>query len=191
MKNLPMPYTVHSIDQKIYMIRGVRVMLSVDLARLYSVETRALNQAVRRNITRFPADFMFQLSPAEAASLVSQHVIPDARSFGGRMPYAFTEHGVAMLSSVLRSPGAIEINIEIVRAFVRLRNMIESNKEMVKRIDELEKKYDERFAVVFRAITAHGAASDAAGAAGTTSEDDRVLKRRPGRELTSVARGLP
>jgi len=140
------------IEQRILLIRGQKIMLSTHLAELYDVETRTLNQAVKRNISRFPKDFMFQLDGAEAQHLVSQNVIPHKKYFGGSLPYAFTEQGVAMLSSVLNSERAIRVNIEIMRAFVRLRQIIASNKELAKRLDELEKKYDAQFKVVFDAI---------------------------------------
>jgi hypothetical protein len=143
---------VERIERSILLIRGQKIMLSVHLAELYDVETRALNQAVKRNIIRFPGDFMFKLSEAEAQQLVSQNVIPHKKYFGGSLPYAFTEQGVAMLSSVLNSERAIKVNIEIMRAFVRLRQILASNKELAKRLDELEKKYDAQFRVVFEAI---------------------------------------
>jgi len=139
------------IEQRIQTLRGQRVMLSTDLARLYEVELRALIQAVKRNIERFPADFMFQLSEAESKILKSQIVIS---SWGGARarPYAFTEQGVAMLSSVLRSPRAIQVNIEIMRAFVRLQQMIISHEDLERKLAALQKKYDSRFRVVFEAI---------------------------------------
>jgi hypothetical protein len=140
------------IGQKILLIRGQKVMLSIHLAELYGVETRALNQAVKRNFNRFPKDFMFQLTDHEAGQLVSQNVIPHKKYFGGSLPYAFTEQGVAMLSSVLNSERAVQVNIAIMRTFVKLREMIISNKEMAKRLDALEKKYDTQFKVVFDAI---------------------------------------
>jgi len=143
---------LEGIEQRILLIRGQKVMLSTHLADLYGVETRVLNQAVKRNINRFPEDFMFQLNSAEAERLVSQNVIPHKKYFGGSLPYAFTEQGVAMLSSVLNSERAIKVNIEIMRAFVRLRQILSSNKELAKRLDELEKKYDGQFRVVFEAI---------------------------------------
>ena len=143
---------IGQIEQRILLIRGQRVMLSTHLAELYNVETRVLNQAVKRNISRFPEDFMFQLNSTEAERLVSQNVIPHKKYFGGTLPYAFTEQGVAMLSSVLNSERAIKVNIEIMRAFVRLRQILASNKELAKRLDELEKKYDVQFKIVFDAI---------------------------------------
>ena len=140
------------IERSILLLRRHKVMLSMHLSELYGVETRVLNQAVKRNISRFPEDFMFQLNSAEAERLVSQNVIPHKKYFGGSLPYAFTEQGVAMLSSVLNSERAIKVNIEIMRAFVRLRQILSSNKELAKRLDELEKKYDGQFRVVFEAI---------------------------------------
>ena len=143
---------VERIERSILLIRGHKVMLSVHLAELYGVETRALNQAVKRNIIRFPEDFMFQLSEAEAQQLVSQNVIPHKKYFGGSLPYAFTEQGVAMLSSVLNSERAIKVNIEIMRAFVRLRRMLASHADLARKLEALEKKYDGQFKVVFDAI---------------------------------------
>ena len=140
------------IEQTILVIRGHRVMLDADLAKLYGVPTKVLNQAVKRNKSRFPSDFMFQLSDQEAATLRSQFVT--SRDRGGRQysPYVFTEQGVAMLSSVLHSERAIQMNIAIMRAFVCLREMMSSNKMLARRLKELEKKYDAKFRVVFQAI---------------------------------------
>ena len=143
---------IEVIERKILLIRGQKVMLSRALAELYGVETSVLNQAVKRNIVRFPKDFMFQLTLSEVKALVSQNVIPDMKFFGGHFPYAFTEQGVAMLSSVLRSKRAVQVNIEIMRAFVRLRQMISSHKDLAKKLDALEKKYDVQFRVVFDAL---------------------------------------
>ena len=141
------------IERKIYLIRGQKVMLDNDLAELYKVETRTLIQAVKRNTERFPPDFMFQLNNQEVISLRSQFVISKTGRGGRRyLPYVFTEQGVAMLSSVLNSDRAIEVNIQIMRAFVKLREMIASHKELAKKLDELESKYDEQFKVVFDAI---------------------------------------
>ena len=139
------------IERSILIIRGERVMLDADLAELYGVETRALVQAVKRNTERFPPDFAFELTPEEFNALRSQFVISKR---GGRryLPYAFTEQGVAMLSSVLRSARAVQVNIEIIRAFVRLRRMVASNAELARRLHELEKKYDAQFKVIFDAI---------------------------------------
>ena len=140
------------IERRILLIRGQKVMLSTHLAELYNVETRVLNQAVKRNISRFPEDFMFQLNSTEAEQLVSQNVIPHKKYFGGSLPYAFTEQGVAMLSSVLNSERAVKVNIEIMRAFVRLRRILASNVDLARKLDALEKKYDAQFKVVFEAI---------------------------------------
>src|SRR5689334_11451983 len=130
-------------------------MLDETLAELYGVPVKALNQAVKRNLARFPADFMFQLTPDEAERLRSQTVTLDPGGQGQHrkyLPYAFTEQGIAMLSSVLRSDRAVHVNIEIMRAFVRLRLLLQSNAELARKLDALEKKYDAQFQVVFRAI---------------------------------------
>jgi ORF6N domain len=142
------------VDQRILQLRRHRVLLSSDLAVLYGVEPRSLMQAVKRNKARFPADFMFQLTLEESDSLRSQFVILKMGRGEHRKyrPYAFTEQGVAMLSSVLRSERAIQVNIAIMRAFVRLREIIGSNKVLARRLAELEKKYDAQFRVVFDAI---------------------------------------
>lgn len=139
------------VERKILLLRGERVMLDADLAELYGVETRALLQAVKRNAERFPADFMFQLTMEELANLKSQTVIS---SWGGRrfQPYAFTEQGVAMLSSVLRSKRAIAVNVEIMRTFVRLREMLATHADLSRKLTALEKKYDAQFRAVFDAI---------------------------------------
>ena len=139
------------IEQAIFLIRGQKVMLDVDLAKLYGVTTFNLNKAVKRNLDRFPDDFMFQLNYQEVRNLIFQFGIS---SWGGtrKLPRAFTEQGVAMLSSVLKSKRAVQVNIEIMRAFVKLREMIASNKDLAKRLDELEGKYDSQFKVVFDAI---------------------------------------
>ena len=142
------------IEQAILLIRGHRVMLDADLAKLYGVATFNLNKAVKRNADRFPEDFMFRLSTQEAAALTFQIGISKPRGRGGRRyaPYVFTEQGVAMLSSVLRSKRAIQVNVAIMRAFVQLREIIASNKGLARRLNELEKKYDGQFRVVFEAI---------------------------------------
>jgi hypothetical protein len=144
--------SIERIEQTILLIRRHRVMLDTDLAKLYGVTTKVLNQAVKRNASRFPADFMFQLTTEETAALRSQFVTSKGR--GGRQyrPYVFTEQGVAMLSSVLHSERAIQVNIAIMRAFVQLREMIGSNKGLARRLNELEKKYDSQFLIVFEAI---------------------------------------
>ena len=144
------------IQNKIFEVRGCRVMLDYHLAELYQVETRALKQAVKRNIERFPSDFMFVLSKDEANLLlsigVSQNVIPPAYNFGVAMPMAFTEQGVAMLSSVLRSKVAIEVNISIMRAFVLMRQMAIGYEELLKRIEELEVSTDAQFNELYQAL---------------------------------------
>lgn len=146
-----------AIAQSIAMLRGHKVLLDADLARLYGVETRALVQAVKRNPGRFPEDFMFQLTAEEAESLRSQTVILKAGRGQHRkfLPYAFTEQGVAMLSSVLRSPRAIAVNVEIMRAFVRLREMLASNQALKRKLDELERRlgaHDQAIASILSAI---------------------------------------
>jgi hypothetical protein len=140
------------IVSRIYFIRGHKVMLDFDLAEMYEVETRALKQQVRRNTESFPDDFMFILSDEEVDILVSQFVIPSKSYFGGAMPMAFTEQGVAMLSSVLKSKKARQVNIAIIRTFVQLRKLIDTNKDLAHKIETLEKKYDQQFKVVFDAI---------------------------------------
>jgi len=143
------------IEECILLVRGQKVMLDRDLAALYGVKPIALRQQVKRNIDRFPSDFMFQLSDEEAELLVSQNVIPSRRSLGGFLPYVFTQEGVAMLSSVLRSRRAVHVNIEIMRVFVRLRRILASHKALARRLDQLESKYaahDEQLAAVFEAI---------------------------------------
>lgn len=143
-----------AIEGKIILIRGQKVMLDRDLAGLYGVETRVLNQAVRRNITRFPPDFMFSLNREEILR-ISQIVIssPDQSSLKfAKNVMAFSEQGVAMLSGILNSQRAVEVNIAIMRTFVKLREMISSNRDLSRRLDELENKYDANFKVVFDAI---------------------------------------
>ena len=145
---------VKHIEKKILLLRGEKVMLDRDLAELYEVTTFNLNKAVKRNLARFPEDFMFQLKEEEFIALKFQIGMSKQMGRGGRryVPYAFTEQGVAMLSSVLRSKRAVQVNIEIMRTFARLRQMIASNKELARRLAELEKKYDRQFKVVFDAI---------------------------------------
>jgi len=168
--------SANTMENLIYQIRGYRVLLDSDLAALYGVPTKALNQAVRRNLERFPEDFMFQLTSEEAERLLRSQVVAlnsgineiaskgkkDNRSqivTGSQKhrdprfrPFAFTEQGVAMLSSVLRSPRAVQVNIEIMRTFVRLRQWLASNAELAKRLNDLEQKYDDQFRAVFEAI---------------------------------------
>jgi ORF6N domain len=143
---------MHRIEHRIYSIRGHKVMLDRELADLYGVKTIALRQQVKRNKARFPRDFLFQLSKKEAEALVSQNVIPSRRSLGGSLPYAFTEQGVAMLSSVLTSRRAVQVNIAIMRAFVKLREILSSHKKLGSKLQALEKKYDHQFKAVFDTI---------------------------------------
>ena len=133
------------IKNSILNIRGKKVMLDMDLAKIYEVETRVLKQAVRRNIDRFPSDFMFQLTEIEMQHLVSQNVIPTLNHFGGAKPFAFTEQGIAMLSSVLKSKKAIHTNISIMRAFVLMRQWALTHQELSKRLDALEQQYGQKF----------------------------------------------
>ncbi|MBI5573026.1 MAG: ORF6N domain-containing protein [Elusimicrobia bacterium] len=139
------------IENKIYFIRGQKVMMDHDLAALYGVETKVLIQAVKRNLERFPEDFMFLLTEKEFKILRSQFV---TSSWGGRryIPYVFTEQGVAMLSSVLRSKRAIQVNIQIMRTFTKLKSLLATHKDLQRKIEEMEKKYDQQFRVVFDAI---------------------------------------
>ena len=139
-------------ERRIHLVRGQKVRLDYDLAELYGVETRALKQAVRRNLDHFPGDFMFVLTTDEVTLLVSQNVTPTRGKFGGAAPMAFTEQGVSMLSGVLRSPCATQVNIAIMRAFVRLREMLQGNAELSRKLYDLEQKYDTQFKVVFDAI---------------------------------------
>ncbi len=144
-----------TIQQRIFIIRGHKVMLSTDLAILYGIETRTLVQAVKRNIERFPDDFMFQLSKLEFSSLKSQIVISSWGGLRRSLPYAFTEQGVAMLSSVLRSGRAIQVNIAIMRAFVKLREILSAHKELAQKLVELEQKierHDKEIKGIFEAI---------------------------------------
>ena len=155
---------IETIARLVHAVRGERVLFDVDLAGLYGVSTKALNQAVKRNRDRFPQDFMFRLTADEwmgmrsqivttspSADMRSQIVTASKRNVG-TPPYAFTEQGVAMLSSVLRSSRAVEVNIAIMRTFVELRRLMDSNRELARKIEAMEKKYDEQFAVVFEAI---------------------------------------
>lgn len=142
------------IGRLIYLIRGSRVMLDSDLAHLYGTDTRALNRAVRRNLSRFPERFMFELTWAEYENLMCQIGTSSSASHGGRRkaPLVFTEHGVVMLSSVLNSARAIQVNIAVVEAFVRLRDLVGTHRELIQKINLLESKYDRQFRSVFDAI---------------------------------------
>jgi hypothetical protein len=144
------------IERTILFVRGEKVILDRDLAALYEVTTFNLNKAVKRNADRFPEDFMFQLTKEEADRLTFQTGMSKPSGRGGRrsLPYVFTEQGVAMLSSVLRSKRAVQVNIAIMRTFVRLREMLATHKELARRLDALEKKYDAQFKIVFDAIRA-------------------------------------
>ena len=141
-----------SIENKIYIIRGHKVMLDEDLAELYEVEVKRLKRQVRRNLDRFPPDFMFELSNEETQSLRSHFGTLERGQFSKFLPYVFTEQGVSMLSSVLNSKRAVMVNIEIMRTFARLRELISGHKDLQKKIDDMEKKYDGHFKVVFDAL---------------------------------------
>ena len=144
---------VERIERAIILVRGEKVMLDSDLAEIYGVETGALNRAVKRNENRFPTDFMFQLTTREAESLRCQFGISNERRGGRRyLPYAFTEHGALMLANVLNSERAAQTSVQVVRAFVRLRQMLASNAELARKLEALEKKYDTQFKVVFDTI---------------------------------------
>ena len=141
-----------TIEKRILFLRGKKVMIDSDLAELYGVETRILKQAVKRNKKRFPEDFMFQLTKSERDEVITICDNLHKLKFYPVLPYVFTEQGVAMLSSVLNSERAIMVNIQIMRTFTKLREMIESSKELKKKIEEMEKKYDAQFKIVFEAI---------------------------------------
>jgi hypothetical protein len=147
-RTLPAP----GIESRILLVRGHKVILDADLANLYGVQTKALNQATRRNRDRFPPDFVFQLSKAERDEVVTNCDHLRQLRFSPSLPYAFTEHGAIMAANVLNSPRAVEMSVHVVRAFVRLREMVASHKALMKRLDELEERYDEQFKVVFDAI---------------------------------------
>jgi len=158
------PLKRESIARLVHTVRSERVLFDADLAALYGVSTSALNQAVKRNRDRFPVDFMFRLTPDEWTAIRSQmaatspsapmrsQIVTASKRNVGTPPYAFTEQGVAMLSSVLRSPRAVEVNIAIVRTFVELRRLMDSNRLLARKIEAMEKKYDEQFGIVFDAI---------------------------------------
>ncbi|MDD5489103.1 MAG: ORF6N domain-containing protein [Candidatus Moranbacteria bacterium] len=160
MRNKIIPNEI--IENKIYLIRGKKVMFDDDLARLYGVQVKVLNQAAKRNAKRFPVDFMFQLTKQEAKILKSQSVISDeilksrfvTSRWGGKrkLPYVFTEQGVAMLSSVLRSERAIRVNIQIMRTFTKIREMVASNRALREKIEAIERKCDGKFKIIFDAI---------------------------------------
>ena len=143
---------IEIITNKIYFIRNIKVMLDRDLAGLYGVETKVLKQAVRRNIKRFPDDFMFELTKEEKQSLRSQNVTLKRGQHSKFLPFAFTEHGVLMLSSVLKSERAVQVNIQIMRVFTKLRQMVLDNEELRKEIEEIKQITDERFQIVFETL---------------------------------------
>jgi hypothetical protein len=149
----PQLIPVEFIERRIFLIRGHKVMLDTDLAELYGVTTRRLNEQIRRNRDRFPEDFAFVLTPKEFANLKS-HFATSSSGWGGRrkLPYAFTEHGAVMAANVLSSPTAVRASIQVVRAFVRLREIIATHKDLARKLEEMEKKYDRQFKVVFDAI---------------------------------------
>ena len=144
---------IEQIKKSILEIRGKKVMLDMDLAIIYEVETRVLKQAVRRNIDRFPNDFMFQLNELEMQNLVSQFVIPTLNHFGGAKPFVFTEQGIAMLSSVLKSKKAIQMNIAIMRAFVMMRQFALTYQEISEKLIELEKLHNQKFDDIEQVLT--------------------------------------
>jgi hypothetical protein len=181
-KMVPKP---ENIAQVVFFLRGEKVLLDADLAMLYGVTTKALNQAMRRNATRFPTDFAFRLSREEFDHMRSQIVTTSSGRPGmwsqivttsqkyrraDSLPVAFTEQGVAMLSSVLRSPRAVQVNIAIMRTFVQLRRLMDSNRDLARKIETLENKYDEQFAVVFEAIK-------------QLVSDDQAAKAQPKRRI--------
>ena len=143
---------IDMIERKILLIRGEKVMLDVDLAALYGVTTKRLNEQVKRNRERFPNDFMFQLTEEEKAEVVANCDHLKRLKFSPTLPYAFTEHGAIMLASVLNSPIAVQTSVLVVRAFVKLREMLATHKDLAKKLEEIEKKYDAQFKVVFDAI---------------------------------------
>jgi len=180
-----------SIAERILTVRGERVLLAPDLAELYGVPTKALNQAVARNRERFPPDFMFQLAVGEWANLKSQFV---TSSWGGHRwrPYAFTEQGVAMLSSVLRSPRAVAVNVEIMRAFVRLRRLMIEHADLAARLDRLGREYDSKFRAAWRAIgNVGGAAAPGRIPTGERHRSSRREVRPPEESEPACARLRP
>ena len=142
----------NTIENRIINVRGRKVMLDKDIAQLYKVKPIALRQQVKRNSDRFPEDFMFTLTESEIQTMVSQNVIPSKKYLGGSLPYVFTEQGIAMLSSVLTSTNAISVNIQIMRTFAKLREIMSSNSELRNKIEEMEKNFNSKFEIVFRAI---------------------------------------
>ncbi len=143
---------VEHIERRILLIRGQKVMIDADLADLYGVPTKRLKEQVKRNIRRFPSDFMFELSKEEMIELVANCDQFRNLKYSSALPYAFTEHGTVMLANILRSPRAIQTSVQIVRAFIHLREILASNRELAQKLFQLEKKYDSQFKVVFDAI---------------------------------------
>jgi len=143
---------ITKIENRIFELRGEKVMIDRHLAELYGVETRVLNQAVKRNISRFPAEFMFRVSKEEKNELITICDDLEPLKFTKNLPYAFTEYGVAMLSSVLNSERAIQVNIQIIKTFMRLRRMLTAQEDLKRKLEAMERKYDGQFAVVFKAI---------------------------------------
>jgi hypothetical protein len=141
-----------SVERRILLLRGQRVMLDADLAEIYGVSTKALNQQVKRNIDRFPSDFMFRLTDEEPSSVVRMVPHLSRLRFSASPPNAFTEHGAVMLASVLNSPTSVQASILVVRAFIRLREILSTNRELARRLDDLERRYEGQFKVVFEAI---------------------------------------
>ena len=154
MSNTGSVVPIERIEQSILFIRGEKVMLDSDLAEIYGVETKALNQAVKRNASRFPEDFMFRLTPADVAELNRSQIVTGSQKHRDPRfpPYAFTEHGALMLANVLNSERAAQTSVLVVRAFVRLRQLLSSNAELARKLESLEKKYDAQFKIVFDAI---------------------------------------
>jgi hypothetical protein len=144
--------TGRSIESRILLLRGYKAMIDADLAQLYGVPTKRLNEQVRRNARRFPKDFCFQLSAAEKTEVVANCDHLRQLRFSPSLPYAFTEHGAIMAATVLNTPRAVDMSLHVVRAFVRLREMIASHKDLAKRLDEMEGRYDQQFKIVFDAI---------------------------------------
>ncbi len=140
------------IQNKIFLLRGQKIMPDKDLAILYGAKPIRLREQVKRNIRRFPPDLMFQLTEKETAAMVSHFAIPSKQHLGGHLPYAFTEHGILMLSSVLNSERAVEVNIQIMRTFTKLRQLMLQQTGLRRKIEEMEKKYDHQFQIVFKAI---------------------------------------
>ena len=148
------------IERSIIFLRGQKVMLDADLAVLYGIPTKALKQAVKRNLDRFPSDFMFELTKQEKSEVVTNCDHLAKLKFSPYLPYAFTEHGTLMLANVLNSPKAVQVSVQIVRTFIRLREILATHKDLARKLEEMEKKYDQQFKIVFEAIRQLIAAPD-------------------------------